>query len=154
MYRYLLPFVLLLCHTSRAQQGTVATGSDAAGAGGSLSYSVGQVGYTSVQSSGGTAVQGVQQPYEYLVMAVSPESTSSLGVGVAPNPTSDGVQLTLTTVPEHAQRYALVDAAGHVLRTGVITGTTLHIPMADLPRATYVLHIDGPSTTTFRIIKQ
>lgn len=154
MYRYLLPFLLFLCHTSRAQQGTVATGTDAAGAGGSLSYSVGQVGYTSVQSSGGTAVQGVQQPYEYLVMAVSPESTASLGMGVAPNPTSDGVQLTFHALPAHAQRYALLDATGHVVRTATVTGTTVHIPMGDLPRATYVLHIEGPSTTTFRIIKQ
>lgn len=135
-----------------AQRATVGTGSDATGTGGTLSYSVGQVGYTTVQSSGGTTVQGVQQPYEYLVMAVPSEGTSTLGMDVAPNPTSNGVQLTFTST--HAQRYALLDAAGHVVRTASITGSTVHIPMDDLPRASYLLRIEGATPVTFRIIKQ
>lgn len=137
----------------QAQRSAVGAGSDATGAGGSMSYSIGQVGYTTVQGTGGTSSQGVQQSYEYLVLAVEPGIVTTSGLGVAPNPTSEGVQLTFTGTPGTAQRYLLMDAAGQVVRTANIT-TSMHIAMADLPCATYVLRVEGETPATFRIIKQ
>lgn len=148
-----LLFVLAALNTS-AQQGVTSTGSDATGAGGTLSYSVGQVSFTTVQAQGGTSSQGVQQSYEYLILAMDAEANEASGISVSPNPTSDGVQLAFTTVPSASQRYVLLNAAGQVLHTANITSTLLHVPMADLPPATYLLRIAGGSDHTFQIIKQ
>jgi hypothetical protein len=45
-----------------AQQGVVTAGGVAGGAGGSASYSIGQVDYLSVTGTGGSLIQGLQQP--------------------------------------------------------------------------------------------
>ncbi len=45
-----------------AQQGNVAAGGQAVGAGGSVSYSIGQVNYLSASGTGGSLNQGLQQP--------------------------------------------------------------------------------------------
>ena len=145
---------LLLAGAAFAQRGVVGAGADAAGAGGSMSYSVGQVGFITVQGAGGTGSQGVQQPYEYLVLAVDEAPGGPSAFGVAPNPTSDGVQLTSTGATNGAHRYVLVDAAGQLVRSAPLNSSNEHIPMGDLPCATYLLRIDGATTATFRIIKQ
>ncbi|MEI6575394.1 MAG: T9SS type A sorting domain-containing protein [Bacteroidota bacterium] len=48
-----------------AQQGFVATGGDASGAGGGVSYSFGQVDYLSAAGTGGSVNQGLQHPGGY-----------------------------------------------------------------------------------------
>jgi hypothetical protein len=153
MRTLLLPTVFLCSSAAWAQQGVVSLGGEATGAGGSLSYSVGQVGYAAVQGTGGTSGAGVQQPYEYLVLAlenVDPDPT----VQVAPNPTMDGVELTFETLPDPGAEYSVLDAAGQVVRTATITGATMHVPLDDLPPAVYLLRITGSSPRTFQLIKQ
>lgn len=61
MKKKLLYLLLLVSFTSYAQVATVSSGGNATGAGGSLSYSVGQVVYTNSGSTF-TSAQGVQQP--------------------------------------------------------------------------------------------
>lgn len=148
----LILLLLLLSQPALAQRGVVSAGGDATGEGGSISYSLGQVGYTAVTVPGGTSSAGVQQPYEYLVLAVDEEAAG--GAQVAPNPTSDGVQLTVATTPGSAQQYVLMDAAGQVLRTGTIGSNTVDIPMGDLPSAIYLLRVEGGGGHSFQIIKQ
>jgi gliding motility-associated-like protein len=62
MKKQLLYLLLLAGFTSQAQVATVSSGGEATGAGGSLSYSVGQVVYTTNSGSTFTSAQGVQQP--------------------------------------------------------------------------------------------
>lgn len=145
---------MVLVTAAQGQQAAVGAGTDAAGGGGSISYSVGQVVYTPVQGPGGTSSEGVQQPYEYLVLSLDPQAAQAGGVSVAPNPTSGGVQLAFSTPPGTAQRYRVLNAAGQVLRTGTITSTLVHIPLDDLPPAAYLLRIEGGGDHTFQIIKQ
>ncbi|MCX6272178.1 MAG: carboxypeptidase-like regulatory domain-containing protein [Bacteroidetes bacterium] len=45
-----------------AQQGFVSTGGQATGAGGTVSFSIGQVDYLSAAGNNGTIIQGLQQP--------------------------------------------------------------------------------------------
>jgi hypothetical protein len=47
-----------------AQNNTVSAGGDAEGSNGSISFTVGQVVYTSAEGSNGSINQGVQQPYD------------------------------------------------------------------------------------------
>lgn len=145
--------VLLSMPAAWAQQGVVSGGGVATGAGGSLSSSTGQVGYTAVQGTGGTSGAGVQQPYEYLVLAVETPAADPT-VQVAPNPTADGVQLTFEALPDPGAQYLVLDAAGQVVRTATISSTTVHVPMGDLPPAVYLLRITGSSPRTFQLIKQ
>ena len=46
---------------TNAQSGTVVAGGNASGTGGTASYSVGEVAYSTITSSGGIVIQGIQQ---------------------------------------------------------------------------------------------
>ncbi len=153
MRSLLLPLVFLCASGLWAQQGVVPSGGEATGGGGTLSYSLGQVDYTAVQGPGGTCGAGVQQPYEYLVLAVE-NAAPDPAVTVAPNPAAEGVQLTFETIPDPGAQYLVLDAAGQVVRTASITATTMHIPLGDLPPALYLLRITGSNPSTFQLIKQ
>jgi hypothetical protein len=62
-----------MCFTFKlsAQQSTNTAGGNATGTGGTVSFSVGQINYTTNIGTGGSACQGVQQPYEiYAVTSV------------------------------------------------------------------------------------
>ena len=50
-----------------AQESPTAAGGEATGTGGTSSYSVGQVVYTTATGTNGSLAQGVQQPYEISV---------------------------------------------------------------------------------------
>ena len=55
--------LLVLSNTnSFAQKNTISAGGLATGAGGTVSYSIGQIDYISATGTGGTANQGLQQP--------------------------------------------------------------------------------------------
>ena len=56
-------FSLLATLELSAQENTVASGGKATGSGGTVSYSVGQVVYTTNAGTNGSLSQGVQQPY-------------------------------------------------------------------------------------------
>ena len=78
----------------QAQESVNATGSNASGSGGSASYSVGQVVYTTNTGTNGSMAQGVQQPYEILVATGLEEAKSiNLTVSAYPNPTTDYLTL-------------------------------------------------------------
>ena len=57
-------FLLLGLGGLHAQENTTAAGGEATGSGGTASYSVGQVVYTTVTGTNGSVAQGVQHPYE------------------------------------------------------------------------------------------
>jgi len=72
---------LFLATTLSAQQGNIATGGDATGTGGSMSYSIGQVDYLYHSSDQGSLNFGLQQPFLHsppLVLEI-PETTISDG---------------------------------------------------------------------------
>ena len=52
----------------QAQQAIPASGGNASGSGGSASYSVGQVIYSKNTGTNGSVAQGIQQPYEIMVV--------------------------------------------------------------------------------------
>jgi hypothetical protein len=60
----LLGMMLGMCGNGVSQESVNAAGGDAMGAGGTASYSVGQVVYTTIGENGTTVAQGVQQAYQ------------------------------------------------------------------------------------------
>jgi hypothetical protein len=71
----LLTFTFSLSTVS-AQESINATDGDVSGSGGSVSYSVGQVVYTTHTGTSGSVAEGVQQPYEISVVTGLEEAQS------------------------------------------------------------------------------
>jgi hypothetical protein len=87
--------LLLATKLIYSQQTTPATGGDATGSGGSSSYTVGQLVYTTNTGSG-TVIQGVQQSIELFTLSNPELTTVNLSAVIYPNPTSDYVVLKIS----------------------------------------------------------
>src|SRR5690606_23717532 len=95
-----------------AQQSAVTSGGDGSGPGGSVAYSVGQVVYTEITEPGGSAIQGVQKPYEIYLLETHTPDPISLIMKVYPNPTVADVVLMMGNLPAEKVEYTLYDMRG------------------------------------------
>lgn len=146
--------VFLASFTLQAQQDFVASGGEATGTGGGLSFSIGQLNYEAVSSTSGIVSQGVQQAFE--VFLQTPDLNPNLTVGVYPNPTTNyvTVQLDFSKFSRNSN-YELYDLNGKSIKTGTISGNETQINMDNLPATVYFLNInDKTKIKTFKIIKQ
>lgn len=136
-----------------AQNNTVSSGSDITGSGGNVSYSVGQVFYTSADSNGISSTAGLQQAYVITSSKYDP-IIPTLQVKVYPNPAVD--RLTVEVNDENGEEYtcALYDMQGKVILQSRVTDKTSLLTQ-DLPASNYVLKISNAQTTvkSFHIIK-
>lgn len=73
----LLAAGLLWAGLAQAQQSANASGGGAAGSGGTVAYSVGQVVYTSNSGSTGTVNQGIQHAYEIFILGIEETALTS-----------------------------------------------------------------------------
>jgi opacity protein-like surface antigen len=140
----------------QAQQNVNAAGGEASGSGGSVSYSVGQVVYTTNTGTSGTVAQGVQQPYEISVVTGIEEAKGiNLSVTVYPNPTTDHLTLNIGEFDLSNLSYQLYDINGNLLQTRKITGYQTSISMSNLVPSTYFVRviIGSQSVKEFKIIK-
>lgn len=139
----------------QGQQTVAAAGGEAAGDGGTLSFTVGQVVYTAVNGSNGSASQGVQQAYTVETLTVvQPEL--SVAMSVFPNPVTDQLSIRTNDFNHHKLSYQLFDLQGKLLRKGRITTQETSVNMTDLPITTYLMYIvneDNKRAKTFKIIK-
>jgi hypothetical protein len=147
-------FLLLGIGGLQAQESPTATGGEATGAGGTASYSVGQVVYTSAAGTNGSVSQGVQQPYEISTTVGINETSINLEMSVYPNPTTD--YLTLKVADLETLNFQLIDLQGKVIANKKVTNATTIIKMEELPKATYLLKVTNNKQVvkTFKIIKQ
>ena len=138
-----------------AQQATVASGGDASGTGGSISYSIGQPSYTTIASSSASVAQGVQQPYEISVITGLEEHASTISLSAYPNPATDAVELLLGEAPTAGMAYSLHDAGGRLVASGRITTERLRIELPEAGPGVYLLAVqqDGSLLRSFRIVK-
>jgi hypothetical protein len=139
-----------------AQQDILSTSCDAAGTGGTVSYSVGQVPYLAWTSATGTITEGVQQPYEIFTMAVNEKFTSDPGCIVFPNPTTGKVTLKFSNPILNNLSFCIYDMEGTRMSGDTIDSEEVSIPMDDLKPAIYFLVIleKNQPIKTFKIIKQ
>jgi hypothetical protein len=149
--------LLGLGHTGlQAQNAVPATGGNASGSGGSVSYSVGQVVYTTNTGSNGSVAQGVQQPFEISVVTGIEEAKGiNLSVSAYPNPTTDFLNLKVENYDNTNLSYQLFDISGKLLETKNITGIQTNIVMSNLVPATYFVKVTegNKEVKTLKIIK-
>ena len=140
----------------QAQTSVNATGGDASGGGGSVSYSVGQVVYTTHTGTSGSVAEGVQQPYEISVVTGLEEAQSiNLSVTAYPNPTTDYLTLRIDEFEISNLSFQLYDMNGKLLQNEKITGNQTSIVMSNLLPATYFVKVirGNKEVKTFKIIK-
>ncbi len=140
----------------QAQNTIPATGGNATGAGGTSSYTVGQVVYNTYTGTNGSVAQGVQQPFEISVVTGIEEALGiSLEIMVYPNPTTEFITLKIETHEVLNLRYQLNDIKGNLLQDNKIEGNETSIVMSSLLPATYFLKVTDNKKVvkTFKIIK-
>ena len=140
----------------QAQESISTTGGNASGSGGSVSYSVGQVVYTTHTGTSGSVAEGVQQPYEISVVTGLEEAQSiNLSVTAYPNPTTDYLTLRIDEFEISNLSFQLYDMNGKLLQNEKITGNQTSIVMSNLLPATYFVKVirGNKEVKTFKIIK-
>jgi hypothetical protein len=142
----------------KAQEVVNSSGGEASGEGGSASYSVGQVFYTTHTGAAGSMVEGVQQPYEISVVIGIEEIGIRLQITAYPNPVSDHLILKIaggTPVGGSLWKASLYDMKGAQLKELIIVSNETIIDMANLKSASYFLKVfnENKEVKTFKIIK-
>ena len=155
LFTVLLAFTISLS-SSLAQEVISASGGNAEGTGGSVSYSVGQLLFMTHTGETGSVAEGVQQPYEIsVVTSVAEAEGIGLVVSAFPNPVTDHLVLRIDRYDPGNIIYQLFDANGRIVQIGKAVGPDTIIDMTGLPSAIYFLKVfDGSEEIkTFRILK-
>ena len=135
-----------------AQENTLTTGGNVSTKSGSISYSVGQVLYTTNSGTMLSVAQGVQQPFE---ISVIQGKIIDITCVAYPNPTIDILKLNVDNFQFYTLYYQLYDILGRLIEHKRITSKETLITTKSLMQATYVLKItdNGNIFKTFKIIK-
>jgi len=152
----IVAFLVFLCLSLQAQDVTDASGGNATGSGGTVSYSVGQVVYTTHTGSSGTVAQGVQQPYEIsVVTGIKDYANINISMSAFPNPTADNLTLEVKDYKIEKMSYQLFDMQGKLLEITPMFASQTQINMGNLPSATYLIHViqENLPLKSFKIIK-
>jgi hypothetical protein len=142
--------------TIQAQNAIPASGSNASGSGGTVSYSIGQVVYTTCTSTSGSVTNGVQQPFEISVITGLEETKDiNLICSVYPNPTSSFLTLKVENFDKEDLSFKLFDSNGKLLERKMVTGNETIIPMTNLFSGIYFLKVinSEKEIKTFKIIR-
>lgn len=139
-----------------AQSTLATTGFDAVSAGGSVSYSIGQIAYHSYSSSGFSVNEGVQQSYEISTLANNDISAVKEEIRLYPNPVQDLLFIDFgKDIPENSS-YQLFDGQGKLAKQGILNQKKNNLDMSMLPQAAYIIRIIQKEKIikTFKIIKK
>jgi hypothetical protein len=160
--RVFILYILLIAFPKlQAQEVIPAAGGNAYGSGGTSSYTIGQIFYTTNTGSNGSVAQGVQQPFEILVMSRIEQTTDiHLICKAYPNPTSNYLTLTIEDSNNLNLMYQLFDINGGLIENEEVINNETIIIMTSRSVGIYILRVykaDGFSKKeikTFKIIKQ
>ena len=157
IFKSFLILVLVLGLTKlQAQEAIPASGGIASGSGGSISYTVGQVIYSTNSGSNGSVAQGVQQPFEISIVTGLDEAKGIiLDFSTYPNPASSHVILKVENYNTKNLTYKLYDNSGKLMTNKKIEGNETIVDLNNLLPATYFLNIieNNRAIKNFKIIK-
>ena len=139
-----------------AQETIPAAGGLASSSEGTISYSVGQMVYTTNIGTDGSVSQGVQQPYEIsIITGLEDAAGINLESAVYPNPTSNFLYLKIESYNNEQLSYHLFNGNGKLLEDKRLTGEVTAIPMSHFVPAIYFLKVidEQKELKTFKVIK-
>jgi hypothetical protein len=159
--KQLIKLLAILCLTGhvstiQAQYTIPVTGGNATGSGGTVSYTIGQVNYHTLEGTTGTVAEGIQQPYEIsVVTAVENTEGIKLEYRVYPNPTSGLLKLIISPIEKDNFRYKLFDINSILLQDQKIESEETDILMDGYSSGAYFLKIiiNNRDVKVFKIIK-
>ena len=164
MKKLLFLFVILLnlwavpagLQAQQIHASVAASGGNATGTGGSVSYSVGQTFYTTAFGTNGSVSQGVQQPYEIsVVTGIDDIFGIDLNYSVYPNPTKGMLTLKVENYEINDFSYELFDISGRKIKTENLVDKETKIDMGNVNPSTYILRVikANKEVKSFKIIK-
>jgi hypothetical protein len=156
LMKILIAYCLFAYGTELLGQQTVpASGGDASGSGGSISFTIGQLIYTTDIASIGSISKGVQQPFDFITLGTDDFDGINLQCIVYPNPTSDFIKLKMDNYDSDKLVFELYDLTGKLLQTQKITEKETLISMRDFLPSFYFLKVTENNNVlkTFKIIK-
>ena len=141
-----------------AQVALPASGGDASGSGGSVSYTVGQAFYATNTGTSVSIAEVVQQPIEISVVSGVDEPGINLSISAYPNPTMNFLHLEVdasTLQNIQTLRYQLFDLNGRLIASEIIVSDVTTIVTSQLSPATYLVKVlgDNKDLKTFKVIK-
>lgn len=139
--------------TAFAQESINASGASSTSSSGSISYSIGQVAYTSATGSNGSINQGVQQPYEFEI--ITGTEYTEIEMTVFPNPALEQLQLTISATNTENYSIQLFDAQGKLVLSNSKIQPINSIPVGDFIAGIYFLSVFEHSTLvkSYRIVR-
>ena len=158
-FKLKMVFISFICclGMAKAQESVNSSGGDAAGSGGSVSYSVGQLFYTnSGGGNNGSIAQGVQQAYEIYTLNLD-EISEVTSMQLYPNPTQNRIILNIEDYQNEDMSYQIFDLQGRKISEGEIENQKTSINMSAYESSTYLIHVKDQHqkiNQTFKIIKK
>lgn len=141
-----------------AQSAIVPVGGNAQSNNGSVSYTVGQI---AIQTNGNESVsvaEGVQQPYEIMVVGTNDYPQIVLNAKIYPNPTENIAQLELNgfEIPVGGFHAILYDGNGKLLQNIKVTDDVTQFEIGHYATGTYHLELrDGKRVLkTFKVVRR
>ena len=138
-----------------SQESVNSSGGNVNDIGGSSSYTVGQVAYTSSSGNNGSVSAGVQQAYTITATTGIDETNFNLDISVYPNPTTDLLVLSVNELKEDF-KYQVLDMAGKLLINGKLTNTQTQLDFSSYAAGSYYVNIisnQNQNMKTFQVIK-
>lgn len=147
--------VLFISVLSFGQQALVSAGGNASGGSGNVSYSVGQVVYTTNGNANYSVSEGVQQPFEISTLTIDEYAAADIKLTAYPNPTSGYLTLDIDSLETDGLQYTVFDINGKLLSEVTISNRQTTINFTSLPSSTYFIKVGakGKNIKTFKIIK-
>lgn len=155
-------FLIFLCCcgfwiTLNGQETIPATGGNATGSGGSVSYTIGQITYQTLAGTTGTVAQGVQQPYEIsIVTAIDNTTNTNIECTVYPNPSRGSLRLVVESSDYENLRFRLFNINGVLLKDYKVEARETEIFLDDLSSSVYFMKVmnSNKELKVFKIIKR
>lgn len=146
--------LLLVCNSFCAQESTVAGVGAAIATEGNVSYSTGQIVY-STNGNTTTEAQGMQQPFEISTVTGIENVAIELLLSVFPNPTTEVLTLKVEYLKIKGLNYQLFDASGRLIENKKISDVLTTINTSNLVPAAYFLKVNDENRElkNFKIIK-
>jgi hypothetical protein len=153
---FIIILLIIVAHSAQAQESVNTSGGVDRGNGGTVSFSVGQMVYTTDSKEAGSVVQGVQRPYKITTTDIK-KLDNTLSFKAYPNPSSDDLFLEMNAFRNEKLNYQLYDMQGKLVMTNPIEVPKTQINMRALAVGSYVIHIydsKNQAIQTIQIIKE
>lgn len=144
-------FLGLIHPIIHSQVAVVSVGGNILSSTGSVSYTIGQIDYTSIPGSFVALYLGVQQVYDPYVTSID-ENTD---ISIWPNPVSNNLNIDVKSINNLGMLFQLYTIDGKLLISKQSADTRTTISMMSYAQGTYVLMVrySNKRTLKFKIIK-